>query len=383
IYKIGDSLVSGKVPAEQMKNLAVVAQSLVFVVMRKLDAVSGALERSLAGALAERQDALRTQAVISLVLIVLNIAVLVWLSRRFVGEVTEQIAGVAEAVVDTSDEIMEVIDHQAMVAELQAKSVSQTADEIRELTETAAKVAATSANVEKLARLTASSAQRGAEAVERVVAAMQEIRDEMRGIEAAVEGAEAKVRQILDAIAQGQEIAAETHLLALNASIESAAAGEFGKRFAVVANEVRKLADRTTEFTEQIQGVIADVRAATESAVQAVHHGLDDAEQGAKLAREAGAVLAKMREMSERTEKAVRMIARATQQQNEANQGFLSTMEQIRGLIEDSTKEMQRSRDEVLRLVEMAEELSRLVGIRRGEAPSEALAEKPAEEGAA
>jgi len=362
VFKIAEDLTSGKIPMEQARNLAIVAQNLVFVAQRKLDSVAKSLGATLAEQVEERRAAIQLQSWIGLGLILLNVVVLVWLSRRFVQEVADQIGAVARRVSSAADEILRVVDQQAMVSELQAKSITQVSEELRELSETAAKIAATSANVEKIAKATASSAERGVDAVRRSIAAMDEIRAEVREIAEKVTESGQRVQQILEAIEQVREIADETHLLALNASIESAAAGEFGKRFAVVANEVRRLADRTTEFTEQIEAVIEQVREASQASVQAAEEGLREVEKSVQVAEQAGEVLERMREMSERTEKAVHTIARATQRQDEANRGFLETMEQIRGLIEDSARQMQISREAAVRLNEQAAELARLVG---------------------
>ena len=381
VFKVADDITKGRVPASQFPNLALVAQNLIFVAQRNLEEVAKSLESNLALAIEERTEAVKMQSYLASVLVALNIIVLVWLSRRFVNQVATEIEGVARAVADASAEINRVVEQQTMVADLQAKSVNQVAEELEELSETAAKVATTAANVEKLARATVATATTGAKAVEDTIAAMEEIRREVEGISEQVSESAQRITEIVDAISRVQEIADETHLLALNASIESAAAGEFGKRFAVVAEEVRRLADRTTQFTEEIQGVIEAVREAATSSADAARHGIEDVRRGVAIVQRAGEVLRKMQEMSQRTEKAVRIIAEATKRQDEANQGFVETMASIRGLLEDSSRQMQSTRAAVEKLNHLAMQLAELVGTRAE--GGEAAVQPEAERGAA
>ncbi len=385
VFKIAEDITKGRVPQSQFPNLALVAQNLIFVAQRNLEGVGRALDTSLRLAIEERTEALRLQGYLAFALVVLNVVVLVWLSRRFVAQVAGEIEGAARAVAETSSEINRVVEQQTMVADLQAKSVEQVAEEIAELSKTAAKVATTAASVEKLARATAATASSGAKAVEETIAAMDEIRREVEGISEKVTDSAQRISEIVETIARMQEIADETHLLALNASIESAAAGEFGKRFAVVAEEVRRLADRTTEFTQEIQGVVETVREAATASAEAARQGLEDVRRGVEIVQRAGEVLQKMREMSERTEKAVRVIAEATRRQDEANQGFVSTMESIRNLLEDSARQMQTTREAVERLNALSAQLAELVGARAEEKEEKAAEAEaaPAAEAAA
>src|SRR5674536_347243 len=94
-----------------------------------------------------------------------------------------------------------------------------------------------------------------------------------------------------------KEIASEIHLLALNAAIESAAAGEHGRRFAVVASEVRRLSEKTRESTETIRGIISEIQAATNSSVEAREHG-----------RRFAVVASEVRRLSEKTRESTETI---------------------------------------------------------------------------
>lgn len=358
---IADDIVSEKIPFGQANNVAVVAQNLVFVAQQKLEGVAKNLSKSLKHETELRQARIDTQSYIILGIIILIIVLLAWLNRRFVRNTTRTISDVARNVARAAGEILNSVEQQAAAADTQAKSVEQIARELEQISDTARKIAATSVSVEKIAGATADSANEGVQAVNHAIESMDVIRSEVNTIAEKITFAGQKAEQILESIDAVQEIADETHLLALNASIESAAAGEFGKRFAVVASEVRRLADRTREFTEEIQAIVNDVHSSTQESVEVTREGLQEVGKGVDIAQRAGEVLQRMQQMSEKTSQAVRTIAKATARQNESNQDFLRAMQQISDLLHDSAKQMQASREASFRLTEAAEELQRLI----------------------
>jgi methyl-accepting chemotaxis protein len=126
-----------------------------------------------------------------------------------------------------------------------------------------------------------------------------------------------------------REIADQTNLLALNAAIEAARAGEQGRGFAVVADEVRKLAERTTGATVQIGGMIEGILQQIEGAVHGMQEGRAQAEQGVILASRAGEALSSIRDGSHQTMGRVRAIADATATQTAASRQAVTSMEEI------------------------------------------------------
>jgi len=361
VMTISDDIVSGKIPSAQASNVAVVAQNLVFVAQQKLNTVAEHLNSSLQSDAEQKKTQVDQQSYLIQGIIVFLLILLAFLSRSFVKSITLTITDIAKNVTMTSNEILSAVDQQANAADTQAKSVEQIAIELREMSEASRKIAATSASVEKIAEATASSANEGVNAVSAAIESMRQIREEVDSIAEKVTFAGQKAEQILESVDSLQEIADETHLLALNASIESAAAGEFGKRFAVVASEVRRLADRTREFTEEIQTVVNEVHQSTQESVEVTRVGIDEVGKGVDIARQAGDVLQKMQTMSSKTSQAVRTIAQATSRQNDSNQDFLRAMQQISDLLRDSAAQMQKSRNASFRLNEVADDLQRLL----------------------
>jgi len=358
---IADDIVSEKIPFGQASNVAVVAQNLVFVAQQKLDGVASGMTASMQHDTKAREAQIDTQSYIILAIIVFIVLLLTWLNRLFVKNITRTITDVAKNVAHAAADILNSVEQQAAAADTQAKSVEAIAGELGLMSDSARKIAATSLSVEKIAGATATSAGEGVEAVGHAIKSMGMIRSEVNTIAEKVTFAGQKAEQILESIDAVQEIADETHLLALNASIESAAAGEFGKRFAVVASEVRRLADRTRQFTEEIQTIVNEVHQSTKDSVAVTREGLAEVGKGVDIAQRAGDVLQRMQTMSEKTSQAVRTIAKATSRQNDSNQDFMRGMKQISDLLHDSAEQMQASREASYRLTEAADDLQRLI----------------------
>lgn len=361
VIGISEDIVSGKIPADQSGDVAVVAQSLVFVGQEKVNAVATRLADGLKKSAAEKQQQVTTLAIVNLGIIVLLVLMLAYSSRSFVSRITGTVSSVAEDVTGTSGDILGAVEQQATASDMQAMSVEQITEELAQMSAAAKKIATTASSVEKIADATANSANEGAQAVKEAIGYMDRIRDEVNAIAEKVTYAGQKAEQILESVDSIQEIADETHLLALNASIESAAAGEFGKRFAVVAGEVRRLSERAREFTEEIQGIVNEVHASTQDSVEVTREGLKEVARGVEIAQRAGKALEKMQNMSEKTNQAVRTIALATSRQDQTSQEFLAAMRRIHELLQDSSEQMQKSREAANRLNEMAENLQKLI----------------------
>jgi len=361
VIGIADDIVSGKIPSAMAGNVTVVAQSLVFVGQEKMEDVTNRLEKALDKETKAKTDQITTLAVINIAIIVLVIVISALLSRGFVSSVSKTISDVAQDVSASSTEILGAVDQQANASDTQARSVSGVTMELEEMSEAAKKIAMTASSVERIAAATTQSANEGAAAVKEAIGYMDRIRQEVTTIAEKVADAGRKAEQILESVDSIQEIADETHLLALNASIESAAAGEFGKRFAVVAGEVRRLSERARSFTEEIQAVVNDVHASTQESIEVTREGLKEVAQGVEIAKRAGDALEKMQSMSEKTSQAVRTIAQATGRQDESSQEFVLTMRQIADLLKDSAAQMQKSREASHHLNETAETLKKLV----------------------
>jgi len=160
-----------------------------------------------------------------------------------------------------------------------------------------------------------------------------------------------------------KEIASEIHLLALNAAIESAAAGEHGRRFAVVASEVRRLAEKTRESTETIRGIITEIQAATMSSVEATEQGTREVERWKETIQKASDAFSEIIQTIERTSEASTQISLATHQQTSANEQVVQAMRQIDEMVRVTATHMKQSSASAVDLQAMAAMLQEKVAV--------------------
>jgi methyl-accepting chemotaxis protein len=158
------------------------------------------------------------------------------------------------------------------------------------------------------------------------------------------------------------DIADQTNLLALNAAIEAARAGEQGRGFAVVADEVRKLAERTSGATKEITGMIRSIQAETKSTVTAMQAGTKEVEQGVELTTQAGCSLHDIIQMSDQVGEMVTHIATAATQQSATTEEINGNIEQIAKITAASVASAQQTTGALQDLATLATNLQQLVG---------------------
>ena len=156
-----------------------------------------------------------------------------------------------------------------------------------------------------------------------------------------------------------KEIADQTNLLALNAAIEAARAGEQGRGFAVVADEVRKLAERTAASTKDIARTIAEINAVSDSAVKSMQVAVTEVEDGIMLIRQNGEGLKQIMSATENVSGRVDHIATASKEQSAAGESVAQSLERIAALVDNNTHSAQEAKSAAEELAKSADELSK------------------------
>ena len=250
-------------------------------------------------------------------------------------------------ITGASTQVLSAAEEHASGSVQQAASIAQVTATMEELTNTAKQIALSATSVERIADDSAQAAHAGYDSVGEALEAMEKIRRRVADISGKTLLLGERSQRISEVLNLIKEIAGEIHLLAVNAAIESAAAGEHGKRFAVVASEVRRLAERTRESAEEIKGIVGEIQSATNTSVLATEQGVKEVENGVSLATRARGSLEQISQMVDRTTQAIRQITFATQQQQSASEQIVQTMREVAEVTRHAASGMKQSANSV------------------------------------
>ena len=190
---------------------------------------------------------------------------------------------------------------------------------------------------------------------------MEEIKETTKDSMKKVASFSEKSQKIGDVLGMIKGIASETHLLALNASIEASSAGEFGKRFGVVAGEVRRLAERTKTYAEEIKNIVSEIQVSTNAAVLSIEQNVRNVDKGVDVIREAGQAIESNLGFIQKTSDASRQIVMTTQQQRSATEQVAGTMREISEVVKQTAAGLKQSAAAVAELNTTADELKETV----------------------
>lgn len=257
----------------------------------------------------------------------------------------------------SASELLSASHEQASGATEQASAVSQVSTTIEELGSTARQIALAAEQVAEASQRTLENLSEGQDAVDRSIQAMDRIRSRMQDISQRVLNLGERSQQIGEIIDLINDLSDETHLLALNAAIEAAGAGEHGRRFAVVAAEVKSLANRALAAAKEVKGVVAEIQQATNSAVLAAEDGGKEVARGVELAHSAGEVMNEIVMAAERTAQSGAEISLATAQQQSASEQVVETMREIADVARRTAAGARQVQDAAQRLTAIANRL--------------------------
>jgi methyl-accepting chemotaxis protein len=316
--------------------------------------------------------------------------ILAYLSKMSEGDLTQQIgakrnneiSAIVRAIASLQKTMRDIISHISQSAEkvavesrlLQttAGQIATGAEEVAAQTATVAtageEMSATSGDIAQNCQMAAEGAQRashsaqnGAKVVENTVAVMSQIADRVQNSAKTVASLGDRSDQIGAIIGTIEDIADQTNLLALNAAIEAARAGEQGRGFAVVADEVRALAERTTRATREIGEMIKAIQHETKGAVAVMEQGVEQVEAGTIEAGKSGRALEDILQQINNVAMQVNQIATAAEEQTATTSEISSNMHQITDVVHRTSQGAHESAAAAMELHGNAEELQRLV----------------------
>jgi methyl-accepting chemotaxis protein len=284
--------------------------------------------------------------------------------RRMVENLRTQTLAIHEGVNVLASSSGEILASSSQVA----SSASETASAVNETTATVEEVKQTSQLASQKVRLVAENAQKslqvsqqGKKSVEDAVQGMNRIREQMETIAESIVNLSEQGQAIGEIIATVNDLAEQSNLLAVNAAIEAAKAGEHGKGFAVVAHEVRSLAVQSKEATAQVRTILNDIQKATNAAVMATEQGSKAVEAGERQSGEAGEAIRLLADSIADSADASTQIAASSHQQMVGMEQVAQAMENIKEASILSVTSTRQAEQSAQNLHELGQKLKGLV----------------------
>ncbi|NJK38267.1 MAG: HAMP domain-containing protein [Oscillatoriales cyanobacterium SM2_3_0] len=271
--------------------------------------------------------------------------------REIVVQVKQAARQVSQGSTDSSTFAKDV----AGDALRQAEELAATLNSVQVLTDAIQRVADSAREAEEVARSAAAVATKGGESVQMTVSGILKIRETVAETTREVKRLAESSQEISKIVAIISQIASRTNLLALNASIEAARAGEAGRGFAIVADEVRQLADRSAKSLKEIEQIVMQIQSQTSSVMMAMEEGNQQVIEGTRLAEQAKRSLDDIIQVTNRIDVLVRSITADTVEQNETARAVANVMQTVEHSAQETSQEAHR----------VSSALSNLVGVAR------------------
>jgi twitching motility protein PilJ len=272
-------------------------------------------------------------------------------------EIVQQVKIAARQVTKSSTENEIFARSLSSDALRQAEELAVTLNSVQVMTDSIQRVAESAREAEEVARTASTTALKGGEAVERTVSGILQIRETVAETTRKVKRLAESSQEISKIVALISQIASRTNLLALNASIEAARAGEAGRGFAIVADEVRQLADRAAKASKEIEQIVLQIQSETGSVMTAMEEGTQQVIEGTRLAEQAKRSLEDIIQVSNRIDVLVRSITADTVEQTETSRAVAQVMQSVELTAQETSQEAQRVSGSLQSLVGVARDL--------------------------
>jgi len=267
-----------------------------------------------------------------------------------INDAATHVSAASDTAQDTTTQLLKA-------AEIQSNEIRQASGQVLEMAQSMTSVSGNALESARVARHSLDAAQKGAIAVENSIKGMNEIRGQIQETSKRIKRLGESSQEIGEIVELISDITEQTNVLALNAAIQAASAGEAGRGFTVVAEEVQRLAERSGEATKQIAAIVKTIQADTHDAVSAMEYSTQGVVEGAKLSDAAGQALGEISAVSTDLAQLIEKISTDTQQQAGIATGVAAAMENILNVTEQTTDGTKRTAVSIGELADLAVEL--------------------------
>ena len=281
--------------------------------------------------------------------------------RASILQAAEQLQQVVEVVTSASEELSAQIDQSSKGADIQTQRAGEAATAMEQMTASVIEVASNAAAASQSAETTRLKAQAGSGVVQQAVREINQVqqqstivKNDMTQLDKQAES----IGQIMNVIS---DIADQTNLLALNAAIEAARAGEAGRGFAVVADEVRKLAEKTMTATKEVGDAIKGIQSGTRQTAANLDLTVKTIGEATRLATESGHSLDEILHLVEDVASQVQTIATAAEEQSAASEQISHSVEEVNTISSETSQAMNQASEAVAELANQAQRLKELI----------------------
>ncbi len=251
--------------------------------------------------------------------------------------------------------------HHVKSSNAQSKQIASATEYVGEMASSTEQVSNNAERASDVARHSVDVAHKGAGAVRRTIDGMNAIRETIQETSKRIKRLGESSQEIGNIVELINDIAEQTNILALNASIQASMAGEAGRGFAVVADEVQRLAERAANATKQIEVLVRTIQADTNEAVVSMERSTTDVVGGALLAENAGAALGEIESVSKQIASLVQNISASSRQQSQAAQSITRNMQVLREISLQTAESTSATSNSFAKLADLSTELRRSV----------------------
>ncbi|NOT15172.1 MAG: methyl-accepting chemotaxis protein [Methylotenera sp.] len=267
-----------------------------------------------------------------------------------INSATEQVTMATSTAQVTSEQLLHA-------AETQSEQIMNTTDAVTDMTRSILQVSSNAAQASQVAQRSLQAANQGAQAVQNTISGMNEIRTQIQETSKRIKRLGESSQEISEIVELISDITEQTNILALNAAIQAASAGEAGRGFTVVAEEVQRLAERSSEATKQISAIVKTIQTDTHGAVAAMEKSTEGVVEGARVADAAGQALNEIETVTTNLARLIQSISTATNAQTESATTVANNMQMIQEITTQTTQGTKLTAESVGQLTGLASEL--------------------------